>query len=89
MLKGYLNRILYSGEVKLVEPRDSFENLFIQYVDILIGLVSYGYNTSEMRGAKKELYEYACSKLDLPLNQKTAKKARPFNIFEIDLDRNF
>lgn len=89
LLKKILNNAIYTGEVKLIEPKQSFENLFLQYVDVLIGLVSYGYNTEEMQGAKKELYDYACEALGLKLNKKTAKKAQPFNIFEIDLDRNF
>ena len=89
LLKKILSNATYTGEIKLIEPRNSFENLFIQYVDVLIGLVSYGYNTGEMKGAKKELYEYACNKLKVNLKQKTTKKAKPFNIFEIDLDRNF
>lgn len=89
LLKKILNNAIYTGEVKLIEPKRSFENLFLQYVDILIGLVSYGYNTEEMRGAKKELYDYACEVLEVKLNKKTVKKAQPFNIFEIDLDRNF
>jgi hypothetical protein len=89
LLKKVLNNSIYIGEVKIVEPRDSFENLFIQYVDVLIGLVSYGYNTKEKKGVKKELYEYACKKLDLPLDEKTSKETKPFNIFEIDLDRDF
>lgn len=89
LLKKILSNATYAGEIKLIEPRNSFENLFIQYVDVLIGLVSYGYNTNEMKGAKKELYLYACSKLNVNLKQKTTKKAQPFNIFEIDLDRNF
>jgi len=89
LLKKILSNAIYTGEIKLIEPRNSFENLFIQYVDVLIGLVSYGYNTGEMKGAKKELYEYACNKLKVNLKQKTTKKAKPFNIFEIDLDRNF
>jgi len=89
LLKKILGNAIYAGEIKLIEPRDSFENLFIQYVDVLIGLVSYGYNTQEIRGAKGELYRYSCDRLGLPLNEKTVKKAHPFNIFEIDLDRNF
>ena len=89
LLKKVLNNSIYIGEVKIVEPRDSFENLFIQYVDVLIGLVSYGYNTKEKKGVKKELYDYACEKLDLPLDTKTSKETQPFNIFEIDLDGNF
>ena len=89
LLKKILNSAIYTGEIKLIEPRNSFENLFIQYVDVLIGLVSYGYNTDEMRGAKEELYLYACNRLGLNLNQKTPKNRQPFNIFEIDLDRNF
>lgn len=89
LLKKVLNNAIYIGEVKLIEPRDSFENLFIQYVDVLIGLVSYGYNTKEQKGAKKELYDYACEKLGLELDKKTRKDTKPFNIFEIDLDRNF
>jgi len=89
LLKEILNNATYSAKVELIEPRDSFENLFIQYVDVLIGLVSYGYNTNEIRGAKGELYKYASTRLGLALNQKTEKKAQPFNIFEIDLDRNF
>jgi len=89
LLKKVLNNAIYSGEVKLIEPRNSFENIFIQYVDILIGLVSYGYNTTTMRGAKKELYEYATDRLNLPLNQATLRDKKPFNIFEIKLDRGF
>lgn len=89
LLKKVLNNAIYAGNVKLIEPRDSFENLFIQYVDVLIGIVSYGYNTSEMKGAKKELYDYACARLGLSLNKSTAKDKQPFNIFEIKLDRNF
>lgn len=89
LLKKVLNNAIYAGNVKLVEPRDSFENLFIQYVDVLIGLVSYGYNTKEKKGAKAELYDYACAKLGLLLDKKTQKETEPFNIFEIDLDRNF
>lgn len=89
LLKEVLNNAIYNGNVKLIEPRDSYENIFIQYVDVLIGLVSYGYNTEEMRGAKKELYDYATEKLKIPLNKKTSKNTYPFNIFEIDLDRNF
>lgn len=89
LLKKVLNNAIYAGNVKLIEPRNSFENLFIQYVDVLIGLVSYGYNTSEMSGAKKELYEYASKRLGLSLNKSTPKNKQPFNIFEIDLDRNF
>lgn len=89
LLKNVLNNAIYTGDVKLIEPRNSFENFFIQYVDILIGLVSYGYNTTEKKGAKKELYEYACEQLGLDLSKKTTKGKRPFNIFEIDLDRNF
>lgn len=91
LLKKILNNAIYAGEVKLIEPRESFENLFIQYVDVLIGLVSYGYNTpsNEMKGAKKELYNYASQALKLALNKKTSKNAQPFNVFEINLDRNF
>ena len=89
LLKQVLNNAIYSGEVKLIEPRNSFENLFIQYVDVLIGLVSYGYNTTTMKGAKKELYEYATDKLNLPLNKATSRDKKPFNIFEIKLDRGF
>lgn len=89
LLKKVLNNAIYSGEIKLIEPRESFENIFIQYVDVLIGLVSYGYNTKEQTGVKKELYNYACEKLAVPLNKKTNKDKKPFNIFEIDLDRNF
>ncbi len=40
-------------------------------------------------GAKGELYAYAQQKLCMRLNQKTTKDKKPFNIFEIDLDRNF
>ena len=89
LLKKVLNNALYAGNVKLIEPRDSFENLFIQYVDVLIGLVSYGYNTREMKGAKAELYDYASKRLGLPLNKSTLKDRQPFNIFEIKLDGNF
>lgn len=89
LLKKILNNAIYSGEVKIIEPRESFENIYIQYVDILIGLVSYGYNIEEKKGAKKEIYDYACDKLHIPLNRKTTKNKKPFNIFEIDLDRNF
>ena len=89
LLKKVLNNSIYTGEVKIVEPRDSFENILIQYVDVLIGLVSYGYNIKEKKGAKSELYDYACKKLDLSLDKKTLKETKPFNIFEIDLDRNF
>jgi len=89
LLKKVLNNAIYIGNVKLIEPKDSFENLFIQYVDVLIGLVSYGYNMREKKGAKKELYDYACDKLTIPLHKKTLKNKQPFNIFEIDLDRNF
>ncbi|MCF6309617.1 MAG: DUF3800 domain-containing protein [Sulfurimonas sp.] len=89
LLKKVLNNAIYTGNIKLIEPRDSFENLFIQYVDVLIGLVSYGYNTVDMRGAKKEFHDYACEKLDLSLNKSTTKNKQPFNIFEINLDRNF
>jgi hypothetical protein len=89
LLKKVLNNAIYTGNVKLIEPKDSFENIFIQYVDVLIGLVSYGYNIDDKKGAKKELYEYACNKLKIPLNKNTVKNQQPFNIFEIDLDRNF
>lgn len=89
LLKKVLNNSIYTGNVKLIEPRDSFENLFIQYVDVLIGLVSYGYNTDEMKGAKAELYEYASKRLDLPLDKSTPKNQQPFNIFEIKLDGKF
>jgi len=89
LLKKVLNNAIYAGNVKLIEPRNSFENLFIQYVDVLIGLVSYGYNTSEMKGAKAELYNYASKRLNLSLNKSTVKNKQPFNIFEINLDRNF
>ena len=53
LLKKVLNNSIYIGEVKIVEPRDSFENILIQYVDVLIGLVSYGYNTKEKKVLKK------------------------------------
>ncbi len=89
LLKKVLNNAIYAGSVKLIEPRNSRENLFIQYVDVFIGLVSYGYNTEEKKGAKKELYEYAQKKLQLSLNQPTKKDAQPFNIFQIKLDRTF
>lgn len=89
LLKKVLNNAIYTGNVKIIEPRDSFENIFIQYVDVLVGLVSYGYNIHDKKCAKKELYEYACNQLKIPLNQKTVKNKQPFNIFEIDLDRNF
>jgi len=89
LLKQVLNNAIYSGEVKLIEPRNSFENIFIQYVDVLIGLVSYGYNTTAMKGAKKELYEYATKRLELSLNKPTQRDKKPFNIFEIKLDRGF
>jgi len=89
LLKKVLNNAIYNGNVKLIEPRDSYENIFIQYVDVLIGLVSYSYNTKDMRGAKKELYDYASERLKILLNKKTSKNKHPFNIFEIDLDRNF
>ena len=89
LLKKILNNAIYNGNIKLIEPRDSYENIFIQYVDVLIGLVSYGYNTKQMRGAKKDLYEYASNRLQIPLNKSTLKNATPFNIFEILLDRDF
>ena len=89
MLKKVLNNAVYTGNVKLIEPRDSFENLFIQYVDVLIGLVSYGYNTKDKKGVKAELYDYISKRLNLPLNKETKKDMQPFNIFEIKLDRNF
>jgi hypothetical protein len=89
MLKKVLNNAIYTGSVKLIESRNSFENLFIQYVDVLIGLVSYGYNIDEKKGAKDELYVYASQKLKIALNNKTGKNKQPFNIFEINLDRNF
>lgn len=89
LLKQVLNNAIYTGNVKLIEPQNSFENSFIQYVDVLIGLVSYGYNIVEKKGAKNELYEYACDKLKIHLNKNTVKNKKPFNIFEIDLDRNF
>jgi len=89
LLKKVLNNAIYSGNVKLIEPRNSFENLFIQYVDVLIGLVSYGYNADEMKGAKAELYEYASKRLALSLDKSTPKNKQPFNIFEIKLDGKF
>lgn len=89
LLQKILNNSIYSGQVKLIEPKYSHENLFLQYVDVLIGLVSYGYNISNKGGAKGELYAYAQQKLYMRLNQKTPKDKKPFNIFEIDLDRNF
>jgi len=89
LLKKILNNATYVGEVKLIEPRNSYENILLQYVDVLIGLVSYGYNTSDKKGIKREFYEYACDTLGLSLNQPTSKEAQPFNIFEIKLDRNF
>ena len=89
LLKQILNNSIYIGDIKLIEPRNSFENVFIQFVDVLIGLVSYGYNTKNMKGVKKEFYDYACDKLGILLNNRTTKQIEPFNIFEIDLDRNF
>jgi hypothetical protein len=89
LLKKVLNNAIYSGHVKLIEPRNSKENLFIQYVDVLIGLVSYGYNTNNKKGAKKELYEYAEQKLQIRLDHATKKDAQPINIFQIKLDRGF
>ena len=84
-----LNNAIYSGNVKIIEPRNSRENLFIQYVDVLIGLVSYGYNTKERTGAKSELYEYAQNKLGVLLDKPTAKNVQPINIFQIKLDEGF
>ena len=84
-----LNNAIYTGNVKLIEPKNSRENLFIQYVDVFIGLVSYGYNTYDKKGAKKELYDYAEQKLQIRLNQATKKDAQPINIFQIKLDRDF
>lgn len=89
LLKEVLNNAIYNGNVKLIEPRDSYENIFIQYADVLIGLVSYGFNTKQMHGAKKELYEYASHRLGMALNKATSKDKKPFNIFKIQLDRNF
>ena len=89
LLQNILNNSIYSGQVRLIEPKYSHENLFLQYADLLIGLVSYGYNVSDKTGAKNELYIYAEQKLNIALNKKTLKSAEPFNIFEIDLDRNF
>jgi len=89
LLKKILNNAIYSGNIELIEPRNSYENIFIQYVDVLIGLVSYGYNTKQMRGAKKELYEYVSHRLSMALSKATSKDKKPFNIFEIKLDRNF
>jgi hypothetical protein len=89
LLKKVLNNAIYRGHVKLIEPRNSKENLFIQYVDVLIGLVSYGYNTNDKKGAKKELYEYAEQKLQIRLDHSTKKDAQPINIFQIKLDRGF
>lgn len=89
LLKTILNNAIYTGSIALVEPRNSYENLFIQLVDVLLGLVSYGYNTVERKGAKGELYTYAESVFGISLNRHTLKGAEPFNIFEIDLDRNF
>ncbi len=89
LLKKVLNNAIYTGDVKLIEPRNSYENLFIQYVDVLIGLVSYGYNIEEKKGAKKELYEYAEQKLQTKLSVATKKDTKPFNIFQIRLDGDF
>ncbi len=89
LLKKVLNNAIYTGSVELIEPRNSRENVFIQYVDVLIGLVSYGYNVEEKRGAKNELYEYAQEKLQSSLSHPTKKDAQPINIFQIKLDRTF
>ncbi len=52
LLKKVLNNAIYTGEIKLIEPRQSYESILVQYVNVLIGLVSYGYNTKEQKGSK-------------------------------------
>jgi len=89
LLKKILNNAIYGGTVKLIEPKSSRENLLIQYVDLMTGLVSYGYNTQKKHGAKMELYLYAQKKLNCDFNKSTTKNSHPINIFQIRLDRNF
>ena len=63
-------------------------SLFLVVMITFMAMISV-IGLTEKKGVKKELYDYACEKLALPLDKKTLKETKPFNIFEIDLDRNF
>lgn len=83
-LKTKLQQRSKYGIINLVEPIHSHENLFIQWVDVFTGLVSYSFNETP-KGVKKEFIDYAESKLGYKLNEGTSKNEELFNIFKMDL----
>ena len=84
VLHRCLSRSNLSSEIKLVQAIPSYESIFIQLTDLLLGAVNAKFNRQASSFVKKNIIEAIESRLGRNI-QSTYKTERKFNIFIIDL----
>lgn len=83
-----LNKTNLFADIITVQAIPSYDSVFIQLADLLVGAVGYSCHSHNKSQAKNEVIELVTKKLNRTPCESTARDEKKFNVFRIKLDED-